>query len=492
MMKALFKALLGLALCWQAGAATNISLLTGGRQVTALGTNYFAAVRYDNGSNGPLVAIHPTNVLEGLKALSNWPADTGEVNTVGDAGSTNATKIGMAAGKSGVALLVKTVEGGWGLLITNQGTNVVYALDPSVVATLAQVNAKANTNGPVLFGATLNGVTAFNGTNYMPLRTFVADSGTIRCTDTDEVFAFAGVDKIAKESYVDTEVLGAIAEANDYTDGNVATKAGTNGAVLFGATMDGMWRREPKRLSGAAKVVVTGTNFATLATNASTSFELVGTAVNGQAVTLMVSNYSGAEITLTSEVGIYDHAVRSNVTLFPVAPGVDTIELRFITNFNASGSWFLEGRQQRQLELAAGSPRVVLVTNDGVVTVTVTNPVVNFSGGSTGSGAVATNQLDWALVGGGTLRMTNFSASNQWFQITNPVPGQTITVDAVGTNFTLGFVLTGAAAGGEILWGLNSATNGGSTSVLTHTNATVVLRCVETNRFAGVYANRRR
>jgi hypothetical protein len=142
--------------------------------------------------------------------------------------------------------------------------------------------------------------------------------------------------------------------------------------------------------------------------------------------------------------------------------------------------------------ILVGSKRVALSTNAGVVTASVTNPVVNFSGGSTGTGPVATNQLDWAQVGGGTFRMTNASASNQVFQITNAVAGESVTVDCVGTNFILTFVMTGISDGGGIMWGVNSATNGGAASALTHTNSVVILRCVETNRLSAVYANRRR
>jgi hypothetical protein len=391
---------------------TAATVVTGFRTATELGTNDIAIIDYSKANGGGVIKrLGRSNLVEALKVLPNWPV-SGESNTVSDAGSTNATKIGLAAGKSGVAVLVKTVEGGWGLLTTNQGSNVVWAVDASVIATLAQLNAKANTNGPVLFGATMSGVTAFSGTNYMPLRTFVADSGTIRCIDTDEVFAFAGVDKIAKVSYVDTQVMGALVEAYDYTDGMVATKADTNGATLFNVTLSNLgtnaylrlgaggivstgkfgaglslaadgtmsasgsgdggvhssqFARVPVGLLGANSIVVPGTNAASLSTNGWTWFSFVGTPTNGARVALSISNvHATANILVTNSSGIFDATVGSNVTLLTIqSNSLSVYEFAFWTNDVVAGRWHIVGRQERERELTV-SGAATLSTNVSV------------------------------------------------------------------------------------------------------------------------------
>jgi hypothetical protein len=57
----------------------------------------------------------------------------GEANTIGSAGATNAARIATAFGKSGVQLQTRSVSGGDGLLLTNESTNVSFALNSSAV-----------------------------------------------------------------------------------------------------------------------------------------------------------------------------------------------------------------------------------------------------------------------------------------------------------------------------------------------------------------------
>lgn len=70
----------------------------------------------------------------------------GETNWLGDAGTTNATRIGLADGKSNNTNLIKTVQGGSGIVVTNEtgGTNVVFAINPAVVASQVNLNAASN------------------------------------------------------------------------------------------------------------------------------------------------------------------------------------------------------------------------------------------------------------------------------------------------------------------------------------------------------------
>lgn len=78
-----------------------------------------------------------SNVLRGLVGETNWN---------GNAGTTNATRIGLADGKSNNTNLIKTLQGGNGIILTNEtgGTNVVFAIDPSVVASQTDLNNASN------------------------------------------------------------------------------------------------------------------------------------------------------------------------------------------------------------------------------------------------------------------------------------------------------------------------------------------------------------
>lgn len=115
-------------------------------------------------SNGVVIATSTTNLnfvnspsLTWL--LTNNPAGKvsisatvvgggggGETNWLGDAGITNATRIGLADGKSNNTNLVKTLMAGNGVVLTNNvgGTNVMVAIDPAVVASQVNLNAASN------------------------------------------------------------------------------------------------------------------------------------------------------------------------------------------------------------------------------------------------------------------------------------------------------------------------------------------------------------
>lgn len=74
----------------------------------------------------------------------NPGAGGGEANVNGETSVTNATRIGLVAGKSGVTNLLRSIEPGYGLTITNQGTNVVPAVDASIIASVAWANSISN------------------------------------------------------------------------------------------------------------------------------------------------------------------------------------------------------------------------------------------------------------------------------------------------------------------------------------------------------------
>lgn len=75
----------------------------------------------------------------------NPGAGGGEANVNGEISITNATRIGLVAGKSGVTNLLRSIEPGYGLSITNQGTNVVPAVDASVIASQSNLTSASNT-----------------------------------------------------------------------------------------------------------------------------------------------------------------------------------------------------------------------------------------------------------------------------------------------------------------------------------------------------------
>jgi hypothetical protein len=76
--------------------------------------------------------------------ITNASSGSGEANVLGAGGTTNATKIDLNAGKSGVTLLTKTVQAGYGVLKTNEGTNIVTAIDPAVIPNHTQLGASSN------------------------------------------------------------------------------------------------------------------------------------------------------------------------------------------------------------------------------------------------------------------------------------------------------------------------------------------------------------
>lgn len=70
-------------------------------------------------------------------ASGTWTNGTvggsGEINVNGEVSVTNATRIGLVNGKSGVTNLLRSVQGGDGISLTNQGTNIMFAVDRTAV-----------------------------------------------------------------------------------------------------------------------------------------------------------------------------------------------------------------------------------------------------------------------------------------------------------------------------------------------------------------------
>lgn len=121
------------------GAVSNYLVL----EMPALGTNSTQLIS---------IADLVTNTL----ATLNPGGGSGEANVLADAGTTNSARISQINGKSGVSLLVKTDQAGYGLVKTNQATNIVTAIDPAVVATQGDLTAASNTLRSTTQPASLN------------------------------------------------------------------------------------------------------------------------------------------------------------------------------------------------------------------------------------------------------------------------------------------------------------------------------------------------
>ncbi len=88
-------------------------------------------VGYDNASSNYLYSL----IVGG---------GAGEVNYNGNAGTTNTTKFGLVNPKVGATNFLKTVELGYGLLATNQTTNLFFAVDPQVIASQSELLNSSN------------------------------------------------------------------------------------------------------------------------------------------------------------------------------------------------------------------------------------------------------------------------------------------------------------------------------------------------------------
>lgn len=126
------------------GSATNAisTVQSNGVNVSSMATNL-------NFVDSPTVTVLMTNNPSGhihVSFTATGSGGGGETNWLGDAGTTNATRIGLADGKANNTNLVKTLMAGNGIVLTNNvgGTNVMIAIDPAVVASQANLNAASN------------------------------------------------------------------------------------------------------------------------------------------------------------------------------------------------------------------------------------------------------------------------------------------------------------------------------------------------------------
>jgi hypothetical protein len=153
------------------------------------GTNarQFGTLTLTNLSGNPNIA---TNILgAGFVTVSSNNAGTwtilgvasGETNFNGEVSVTNSTRIGLVNGKSNNTNLLRSVQGGNGIVLTNEGTNVMLAIDPAVVASQANLTSVSNlaqtkltsvmTNSVIVSGPTATNINIVTGTNGIFLAT---------------------------------------------------------------------------------------------------------------------------------------------------------------------------------------------------------------------------------------------------------------------------------------------------------------------------------
>lgn len=144
-------------------------------------------------------------------------------------------------------------------------------------------------------------------------------------------------------------------------------------------------------------MTVTSTNNWTFLTATNFNFSFSGTPVNGQIITLSVSNYNvTADVFGTNAAGIYSPYARSNVTIFQFGSNnVETLEFEFQTNFVAAGFWKLNQWTAREFELEPGS-NMTFTTNGATGKITISSTGGGAGGGTNTALFVQTNDVSVA------------------------------------------------------------------------------------------------
>lgn len=173
-------------------------------------------------------------------------------------------------------------------------------------------------------------------------------------------------------------------------DGTYATPAGGSGGTNYPANL----------LSGTNITVASGTRQRlTIKTNNHFGVNFQGTPLNGETITLTVSNGAATAIGVTNYQGgtktsFFDYSVASNVTEFVVAGLSErTVTFEFNTNAIPAGSVRQElvANAGKELELQAAGPRLALLTNGTSDTLFVSNTLSLASATVAGAGNGSTN-----------------------------------------------------------------------------------------------------
>jgi len=114
---------------WSAGNTTATRIA-----IVSLGTNNTGAIKTLSVSgSATLTEEGDTNVIIGTGAGS------GEANVNGEVAVTNAAVMGLVFGKAGITNLLRSLQGGNFVILTNQGTNIIVAVDVTLTNGLATI-----------------------------------------------------------------------------------------------------------------------------------------------------------------------------------------------------------------------------------------------------------------------------------------------------------------------------------------------------------------
>jgi hypothetical protein len=208
-------------------------------------------------------AVEPTPVMVNTNGVLLWPSNffsanpsatnSGEANTVGDAGLTNATSMSVFSDKDGVVLNFRTLTAGSGVVITNEGTNLVIAATASGggggPGTIAMNDTQFDTNAIVslIAGAFQTNFNSWgsgtNNGNFRVTGTFTTE-GNIQGVGTPDLLDFGQIttdNLLANNGIAATEYLNVLGKTGsteswfEVFDTNLTSvlRLDTNGNIRF-------------------------------------------------------------------------------------------------------------------------------------------------------------------------------------------------------------------------------------------------------------------
>lgn len=111
-------------------------------------TNMTGSTRWELRRNGALYNLaagaNITLTTNGTTVTIATGAGVGEANVNGEVAVTNATMMGLVYGKADITNLLRAVSARYGLVATNESTNISFAINPSVVPSQTELNAASN------------------------------------------------------------------------------------------------------------------------------------------------------------------------------------------------------------------------------------------------------------------------------------------------------------------------------------------------------------
>lgn len=202
--------------------STRMGLVNGKSGVTNL-------LRSIEAGSGITLANQGTNIV-----ISASGGGGGEANVNGESSVTNATKVGLVNGKAGITNLLRSVQPGYALGITNEGTNIVVAVTDADLIEWSGIstNKIVTTNDNWLTLMSSNRVRVAAGTGGITV--VPSSSGGVMTFTVSDDDAGGGTTTNFTTLAVGSITAGRIIATNDVS--LVTTNLGTNAAVTFDLT----------------------------------------------------------------------------------------------------------------------------------------------------------------------------------------------------------------------------------------------------------------